>query len=103
MTATVDLLTLVQQYGDARESVGGYTPDKGVLQREKAQSAINDAEALLDRITDRVSQRAAEDAVVRAARRWYYEHGFTAGYLPRNILGSDRDLKVAVESLGGAA
>ncbi len=49
------------------------------------------------------SRRDAEDAVGRAAHRWYYEHGFTPGYLPRNILGSDRDLKLAVEALGGAA
>lgn len=46
---------------------------------------------------------ALEAAVVRAARRWYYEHGFKAGYLPRNVLGSDRDLKLAVEQLDTAA
>lgn len=42
-------------------------------------------------------------ALIGAARRWYSEHGFAAGYLPRNILGRDRDLKAAVEALGGAA
>lgn len=63
----------------------------------------DEALATLDRIVVKAEQRAAEDAVVRAARRWYYEHGYTPGYLPRNIVGSDRDLKAAVESLGGAA
>lgn len=38
-------------------------------------------------------------AVLAAAKRWYHEHGFRRDYLPRNILGSDRDLKLAVEGL----
>ena len=42
---------------------------------------------------------ASEGTVVQAARRWYYEHGFKPGYLPRNIHGSDRDLKLAVEQI----
>lgn len=61
-----DLLDLVRQYGGEREAVGGYTPDKGTLQRDKAQSAITAANALFTRIVERVQrtderlQRAAE-------------------------------------------
>lgn len=45
---------------------------------------------------------ALVEAVVRAARRWYYENGFKPGYLPRHTIGSTRDLKLAVEQLNDA-
>lgn len=50
MTAPNPVLGLIEQYGSLRETVGGYTPDRGTLQAEKAQSALDEAKALFAHI-----------------------------------------------------
>jgi hypothetical protein len=49
------------------------------------------------------NQPTAVPRVITADPGVQPEHGYTPGYLPRNVLGSDHDLKAAIEALGGAA
>jgi hypothetical protein len=61
-----ELINLVRQYGTERECVGGFTPDQGTLQAEKAQESLDAANALLIRISADLGNALQERDEARA-------------------------------------
>lgn len=60
-----DVLDLVRQYGDERENVGAATPNRGELNREMANAAVREANALF-------AQIEAEVQRLRDKQAWLY-------------------------------
>jgi hypothetical protein len=100
-TLADDVAALLTRYGTLCAEVAVQRDDR--LAVEPFDRANEVRRQILDRIAGAVSQQATEADVVRCARRWYYENGFKPGYLPRHTIGSTRDLKLAVETLGSGS